>query len=326
MRGAIESNDISSNDATLGTVYVTADHLARLQSRSAGLSLQQRQPHTSILSGRHAARVRGRGLDFAELRAYLPGDDIRALDWKASLRAGRPLLRAYTEERDRPLLCIVDQRMAMFFGSRRAMKSVIAAELAALCMWIALRGGDRVGAIVFDDADNRCLRPLRNRTQQQAICNALATANRALHADRDVSPGYDQLNRALEAALNVAGHDHLIGVFSDFSGADARTLQLLRELRVHNDLVGALIYDPLVRELPDGGRLVVGEGELQIEMDFGRRTVREPLSALFEQHLRDVAELLRRSGIPLLAFDTAQQAADQLRHQLGRFAPRGARP
>jgi uncharacterized protein (DUF58 family) len=310
---------------SIGTVYVTADHLARLEHRIAGLSLHARQPHTSVLSGRHAARVRGRGLDFAELRGYVAGDDIRTIDWKASLRSGRATVRSYTEERDRPLLTIVDQRMAMFFGSRRAFKSVIAAELCALAAWMAFHAGDRVGAIVFDDTQRHFLRPLRSRTQMQLLFNLTARLNTALHAENLVPAGHTQLNSALEAALNVAGHDHLVLILSDFAGADERSLQLLRELRAHNDVVGALIVDPLAERLPTDGRLVVSGGELQIEMDFGRSTMREPMAALFADHLRHVAELLRRSGIPLLLFDTEQETVAQLRHQLGHIAPAAVR-
>jgi uncharacterized protein (DUF58 family) len=310
--------------STIGSVYVSADHLARLEHRSGGLSLLAYQPRTSVLSGRHAARVRGRGLDFAELRGYVPGDDIRTVDWKASQRSGRTVVRAYTEERDRPLLLLVDQRMAMFFGSRRALKSVIAAELAALGAWIAFRGGDRIGAVVFGDVGLNFLRPLRSRTHLQRLFNNLAMANNALRADYPTPPNYPQLNRALEAALNLATHDHLVWIIGDFSVADERTLQLLRELRGHNDVVGTLISDPLFEQLPQGGRLVVSGGELQIEMDLGRQAVREPLTALFTEHLRHVAELLHRSGIPLLSFDTEQDTVAQLRHQLGRLvAQRG---
>lgn len=317
---------MSAIDAdSIGTVYVTADHLARLEHRISGLSLHPHQPRTSVLSGRNAARVRGRGLDFAELRGYVVGDDIRTVDWKASLRSGRPTVRAYTEERDRPLLLIVDQRMAMFFGSRRALKSVIAAELSALGAWLAFHAGDRVGAIVFDDQTRHFLRPLRSRAQLQQLFNTIERLNRALHAENTVPADYAQLNRALEAALNVAGHDHLVWILSDFAGADERTLQLLRELRAHNDVVGTLIADPLAEHLPRNGRLVVTGGELQIEMDLGRNSVREPLAALFTDHLQRVAELLRRSGIPLLLFDTEQETLAQLRHQLGRSAPAALR-
>ena len=112
-----------------------------------------RQPIHSILAGRHASRLRGRGLNFEELRSYLPGDDIRNMDWKVTARMRKPHVRVFTEERDRPTLLVVDQRLSMFFGSARAMKSVAAAEATALAAWRVLEAGDRVGAIVFDDHD-----------------------------------------------------------------------------------------------------------------------------------------------------------------------------
>lgn len=310
--------------ASIGTVYVTTPYLARFEFRTRGLSLRTRQPHRSILAGRHASRVRGRGLDFAEIRAYLPGDDIRSVDWKASLRSGDLLVRTYTEERDHPMLFVVDQRMAMFFGSRRALKSVVAAELCALGAWIAFRGGDRVGAVVFNDSECHNIRPLRSRARLQQIFESVARLNNTLHAESPARANYAQLNRALEGALHLATHDHLVCVISDFVGADERTLQLLRELRAHNDVLGALVFDPLGQRLPAGGRLVATEGELQIEIDFGKRAVREPMAELFAQHLQRSADLLRRSGAPLLALNTEQDTLAQLRRQLGWVGARAA--
>lgn len=303
--------------ASIGSVYVTADYLARFEYRTRHLSLRPRQPHSSILSGRNASRVRGRGLDFAELRNYLPGDDIRALDWKATLRSGRPLVRTYNEEHDRPMLFVVDQRMAMFFGSRRALKSVVAAEMCALGAWTAFNGGDRVGAVLFNDEEIRTLRPLRSRAWLQRLFDTLAGMNQTLRAENPARANYAQLNHALAGALNLAGHDHLVCVISDFVGADDDTLRLLRELRAHNDVLGALVFDPLGQNLPPEGRIVASGGELQVELDFGQRRVREPLGRLFEQHLREAATLLRRSGAPLLMLNTEQDTLAQLRRQLG---------
>ena len=107
----------------------------------------------SLLTGRHASRLRGRGLDFEEVRAYLPGDDVRTIDWRVTARTGVPHTRVYTEERDRPALLVVDQRLAMFFGTRLNLKSVTAAEAAALAAWRVFLSGDRVGAVVFDDPE-----------------------------------------------------------------------------------------------------------------------------------------------------------------------------
>lgn len=109
-----------------GLVYVSLAQLMALEFKARALSFVARQPHGSILSGNHASRLRGRGLNFDELRRYQPGDDLRHLDWRASLRTGKPVVRTFTEERDRPALIVVDQRMSMFFGSSRSFKSATA--------------------------------------------------------------------------------------------------------------------------------------------------------------------------------------------------------
>lgn len=304
-----------------GTVHVTVEHLARMEGLASGMGLLPRQARQSVLAGRHGSRLRGRGLDFDEIRAYVPGDDVRTLDWKASLRIGTPQIRAYTEERDRPALFVVDQRMTMFFGSVRAMKSVVAAEVAALGAWMAFRGGDRVGAVVFDDAEVRRVRPHRSRARVHEILGAIATLNGRLSATRETGADADAaLDRALRTTAALAPHDHLVCVVSDFAGASEETLGLLRRLAVHNDVVAALVYDPLGQSLPAGQRVVVTGGTLQLELDTGQRHVRTPLEEAFSGRLRAVGELLRRSGVPMMALDTAGATAAQLRHQLGRLA------
>ncbi|WP_241754572.1 DUF58 domain-containing protein [Cupriavidus basilensis] len=311
----------------LGTVWVDAAHLARLELAVRDLGFTMRQPHASVLSGKHGSRIRGRGLNFEELRGYQQGDDIRHLDWKASLRTGRPLVRVYTEERDLPVLLVVDQRMPMFFGSRRAMKSVLAAEFAALCAWMALQAGDRVGAVVFNDSEATLIRPLRSRARVQAVLGAIVRMNQALHADSAARPVYGQLDRALERALQLAGHDHLVCVVSDFAGAGQRTQDLLRQLSGHNSVIAAMVFDPLFQAVPHHtGRMVVTEGQLQVELDMGNKTTREPIESFFTGRLHDVTELLKRSGVPMMPIDTQGEALAQLRHFLGRLAPRGKAP
>ncbi len=97
-------------------VYVTSRDLSVLEGQARHLALRPRHPMHNILAGRHASRVRGRGLDFEELRQYLPGDDVRTIDWRVTARTSRPFVRVYTEEKDRPAIVVVDQRINMFFG------------------------------------------------------------------------------------------------------------------------------------------------------------------------------------------------------------------
>src|SRR6516162_9744704 len=112
-------------------VYIDLDDLIALEYRDREVSFLPRQPVHSLLSGRFASRMRGRGLNFEEIRDYRSGDDVRSIDWKVTVRLQKPHIRVYNEERDRQALLVVDQRLSMFFGSRLAMKSVTAAQAAA---------------------------------------------------------------------------------------------------------------------------------------------------------------------------------------------------
>src|SRR5271170_5079819 len=165
--------------------YAELDSLIALQFRSRGFSLHHRQPVHSLLFGRRNSRVRGRGLDFEELRAYVPGDDVRSIDWQVTARMPKPYVRVYTEERDRPTLLIVDQRVNMFFGSRVSMKSVVAAETAALAAWRVFQQGDRVGALIFNDELTEEILPRRNRATVLRILGQIVRQNRLLHAAYD---------------------------------------------------------------------------------------------------------------------------------------------
>ncbi|MFP3743439.1 DUF58 domain-containing protein [Achromobacter sp. SIMBA_011] len=305
-------------------VHPPLSELIGLELAVRGLSLGARQKPHSVLAGMHASRLRGRGLDFSELRRYVAGDDLRQLDARASLRYGKPYVRSYTEERDRPALIVVDQRMSMYFGSVRAFKCAVAARLAALAAWTVYRAGDRVGGIVFGDEGSRAIAPLRSRDRVRAMLAAVTRANGALSADSPARAADGALNQALSAAQALMPHDGLVCVISDFVGADAQTLRLLRLLAAHNDVLAMLVYDPMAQDLPRRGRLVVSQGELQIEVAIGRERERRPLADFFSGRLRDVADLLRRSQVPLLSIDTAADELTQLRRELGRMpAPGG---
>ena len=314
------SESASAATSADGRVYIDAAHLAKLEFHAHGLSFVAPAPVSSVLSGSHASRLRGRGLNFEEIRAYLPGDDVRHIDWKVSLRLGKPQVRAYTEERDRPLLVVVDQRMSMFFGSRRAFKSVVAAEVAALAVWMGFTAGDRVGGVLFNDSQVVRVKPLRSRSRIKMLFGALATMNRALHAESEARTDYGQLDTALEGVLKLAGHDYLICIISDFAGASECTRKLLRQLSAHNDVVAAMIFDPLWQSMPEHRALVVSEGRLQVELRIEQERVRAPLSTLFSGRTAEVAELLRSSGVPLMAVSTAEPTIEQVRRLFGERA------
>jgi uncharacterized protein (DUF58 family) len=302
-------------------VYADLDALIRLQFQARGFSFLPHQPVHSLLAGRHASRLRGRGLNFEEIRRYLPGDDIRTMDWHITARTRKPHIRVYTEERDRPVLLVVDQRLSMFFGSQRAMKSVVAAEVAALASWRALSVGDRVGALVFDDQGIAEIAPHRSRQQVMHILQALVEKNHALRANAPIQPRPAMLNSVLEHAVRLAKHDYLVCLIGDATGADQDTVRLVTLLSTHNDVLLVFIYDPLEARLPNAGRLVMAEGELQLEVNTSDRGLRQEYEAEFAQRLEHIRALSRQREIPVLPLSTATGVAEQVRELLGHQQP-----
>src|SRR6201991_1482550 len=161
-------------------VYVDLDRLIARGKKARTVSFLPRQPVHSLLSGRYASRMRGRGLNFEEIRDYRPGDDVRSIDWKVTARLLKPHIRVFNEERDRQTLLVVDQRLSMFFGSRLSMKSVTAAQAAAIGAWRVLGVGDRVGAIVFNDSDLIEIKARRSRATVLQILATIVAQNQAL--------------------------------------------------------------------------------------------------------------------------------------------------
>ncbi|MBE3639679.1 DUF58 domain-containing protein [Mangrovicoccus algicola] len=292
-------------------------HLRGLERAAAGLSFLPRQPAGSVLTGRHGSRLRGRGLNFEELRGYLPGDDIRAIDWKVTARTGAPHVRVMTEERDRPALIVVDQRMSMFFGSRLNMKSVTAAEAAALSAFAILGQGDRLGGIVFRDEMIAEIRPARSRLALNRFLSALASANGALHAGLPpVAP--PALSEVLRRVMRIAPRGHLVIVLSDFDVTDAETERLVATLSRRNDLVLGLVTDPFGDSLPAGLRLAVSDGALQAELDTGDAGQRARLQDFVSGRLAQVLDWQRRFGVPVLPLSAAEETLPQIRRLMGR--------
>jgi len=300
--------------------YAELDSLIALQFRSRGFTLMHRQPVHSLLFGRRASHVRGRGLDFEELRGYVNGDDVRRIDWRVTARMQKPFVRIYSEERDRPTMLVVDQRINMFFGSRVSMKSVVATELAALTAWRVFQQGDRVGAFIFNDDGTDEVRMHRSRANVLRILDRIVYQNRQLRGDSPVQVRPERLNEVIEAVARVCRHDALILIASDFDGADEKTRDLLLNLSHSNDVVCCLTYDPLAVKLPAAEQLIVSNGELQVELMLGEEKVRRNILDASDRRIRSILSWQHELGIPVLPISTAEDVATQLRHLLGQVA------
>lgn len=296
-------------------VSITLEDMIRLKADARGFSLLPKQPVSSLLSGRHASRLRGRGLIFDELRQYRQGDDFRTIDWKATARLRSPQVRVYKEERERPVLLVVDQRSPMFFGSRRAMKSVVAAELAALAAWRSLHSGDRVGGIVFNEREVVEVRPHRSQTRVLNLFDEIVRQNELL-ASRHSATGRKTLNDALRNALHVANHDHLVVLLSDLDGADAETQRLSTLIAARNDMLVAAIYDPLGASLVGSPGMVATDRGQSWEIPL-HDAFPDKFRQAFQQRLDEWVEIFRNLKVPVMPISTSVSPVEQIRSLFG---------
>jgi uncharacterized protein (DUF58 family) len=240
-----------------------------------------------------------------------------------SLRAYVHRLLAAHRGRRACVLLVVDQRMDMFFGTRKYMKSVTAAEAAALAAWRVLNVGDRVGALVFNDDRIEEIRPHRSRQRVMQILETVVRMNHALRVDAEVEPRPVMLNQALESASRIAGHDYLVTVISDFDGTDGDTERMLQLLAAHNDVLAVLVHDPSATHLPRGGDLVATDGRLQFELPLGKEATRRDLLEFARGRIARVLGWQQGYGIPVLPLETAEEVAPQVRRLLGELRRQG---
>ena len=276
----------------------------------------------SVLAGRHASRLRGRGLNFEELRNYLPGDDVRNIDWKVTARTREPYLRVYTEEKDRTVWLLIDQRLSMFFGSQLNMKSVTAAEAAAIAAFRVLDAGDRVGGIVFDNDSHVEFVPKRSRRTAYALLESIVEKNLALHADRRATPAPGELNKVLHSVARIAHHDHLVLVFSDFDGIDEMTQRHLAGIAAHNDVVLFLVYDPISERIEPGERAVIGDSRMQAEVDLGSASIRDAVSEFTRGRLEKIHRWQTEINLSVLPLSAGEETLPQVRRLMGSLAPK----
>jgi len=306
-------------------VHVTTQQLVALEGRARDLTFIQKARSHQQLAGRMQSAMRGRGLVFEELREYLPGDDVRSIDWRVTARTGRPVVRVYGEEKERPAIIVVDQRINMFFGSRLAMKSVAAAQAAMLAAWRILGSGDRVGGFVFDDQKVSEVKPHRSRNAVIAFADRIAALNGGLKAAYPAPPSPEALDGVLRQVAEIAQHDFLVVIVSDFDGHSETTRQLLLQLSSRNDVVCLLVYDPFLLELPSSGEIVVSGGRLQAELPLGKPAVRRSIDKFAKDRGDELRAWQRQLGLPMLPVSAAEEVAPQLRSLLEQSAWRQRR-
>ncbi len=300
----------SDTDSDYG-IRVTKETLIGLRRQARALSLPLSRPAASPLTGRHLSRFRGRGMDYQESRHYQPGDDIRNMDWRVTARAGAPHSKLFQEERERPVVLLMELGPSMFFGTRGVFKSVQAARVAALLGWAAVADGNRIGALLFD-GEHRELSPTGGRRGMLRLIRALIAYTDPAHGRDDAAPAIG-LSAALERLRRVTRPGSLVFLVSDFFSVDTETARHLRYLRRHNDLVALHIADPLELAPPPAGRYGISDGHRTSILDTRSRQVSRHYADYLARHHARMEELARQARIPLLRLSTAEDPLRVLR-------------
>lgn len=276
---------------------------------------------TSLQTGAYVSHFRGRGMEFDESRPYQPGDDPRNIDWRVTARSSEAYTKLFREERERPVLVVVDLRSNMHFATQGSFKSVVASRAAALISWAAHHRGDRLGGLIFGDSTHRELKPRLGR--QAALRYVHEIVKHPDWHENESGPADDgepPLTQAMAALRRVARPGSLAVVISDFIGFSRPAQAYLAGVARHNEVLAVFVSDPLEHDLPPPGRYRLVSHESELAIDTYARTARKDYEHAFEQRKHDLQQFCQLYGIHLLTISTEEDPVESLQTALGKRA------
>lgn len=302
-------------------IRVSLGELIEMRHRIGEVQLFSTPARRSPLIGLHHSKLRGRGVDFDQVRAYQAGDDVRTIDWRVTARTQEPHTKLFHEERERPVFLVIEQSSRLFFGSALCLKSVLAAQAAALFGWAALNHNDRIGGLVFSDQEHHEIKPRRSKQSLLQLLNVLVRSNQQLGCSDGRAPR-ETFSLALRRAREVLRPGSLVVILCDERTLNDTAEQQLALLARHTDLILLPLNDPLDHALPSAGLLRFAEGEAELELDTQDEHLRNSYRELAEARRSRWQRLAQKLGVPLLPLSTRFELVEQLRDQLH---PLGAR-
>lgn len=268
------------------------------------IEIQTRSAVDNLFAGEYHSVFKGRGVEFAEVREYQIGDDVRCIDWNVTARVGSPFVKVYDEERELTVVLVVDASASGAFGSGRQMKGEIGVEISALLAFSAIKNNDRVGLLIFTDEVEVFIPPKKGRKHVLRVI-------RELLYFRPRGQG-TAIRGALEYLARVLHRRSVIFLISDFfDDGFERALQLVCS---RHDLIAIAIEDPRERQLPDVGFIALRDAESgeQLLVDTHHSGVRRFFAARQQQEAERREALFRRLGIDAIQVDTSHSYLEPL--------------
>lgn len=268
------------------------------------IQIKTRRLVTDVMSGEYASALRGRGMEFDEVREYIPGDDVRSIDWNVTARMGAPFVKVFREERELTIVLMVDLSASQGFGTARKTKRELAAEIAACFAFLATQNNDKVGLLLFSDHTEHYIPPQKGRGHIWNLIRSVLT--------HETKGQKTDINQALKHVLDTMKRKAVCVLISDFwaAGYEKNLMQLARK----HEVLAIQTRDRLEQDLPPAGLVQfidMESGEL-ITIDSSRRDFQKLLREHFAQHERQVKQLFRRQGIQSVVIQTSDEIAPKL--------------
>jgi len=292
----------------MSSVETSITELVKLQQRARQLKLRKPRKVLSSVSGLHQSRFRGRGMDYHESRRYQIGDDVRNIDWRVTARSGDTHTKLYHEERERPVMLLLDLYRGMYFGTRNTFKSSQAIRAATLISWATIFKGDHIGALITSDEHHE----LPPKGGKSAVLKLIKFLSKASELNNNRTNPDLSFENSLERLQQVTKPGSLIVLLSDFYQLSEKSKQLLTKIRKHNDILAIQFTDPLETQMPPADSYPVTNGLIQGIIDTFSSKGKKQYQDWITEHQQNICHLSRQLHFPLLRISTTDAVGEKL--------------
>lgn len=282
-------------------ITVTFAELLQLSKSARQFSLSALQIK-SQRSGVKLSRLLGKGMEFAENRRYLPGDDIRNIDWRVTARTGKVHTKLFAEEKEKQVILCADLRSSMFFATKGVFKSVQIALMNGYIAWNAAQTGNRLGGIIFDDTNHFEFRPKLGNKGLLPFIQQLADS--AAYVAKDKVSALPTLENAIASLKRVATPGSFVFLMSDFRHLTSFARDMLLQISRHCDLCLCFIFDPFEKALPKNGYYPVSDGHHELNLNTYDKKLLEQYQIQFNERREKVVSLSHQRHVHFIECST----------------------
>ncbi|HBF39645.1 MAG TPA: DUF58 domain-containing protein [Firmicutes bacterium] len=269
-----------------------------------GIQLKISHMSNEVISGSYISAFKGVGIEFNEVREYIPGDDVRAIDWNVTARAGTPFIKRYVEERELTIMLMVDLSGSQHFGTTDNLKSELAAEISALIAFLAIKNNDKVGLLIFSDTCEKYLPPQNGRLHVLRVIREILGFE-ASHTGTDIAGALSMVNKVLK-------HRSIIFLISDFR--DNTFEKSIKSVASRHDLVAVNITDPRELDFPEVGVVELEDNETgeKVLFDTSSKSTRNEFHHSVMDRINQNAQMFKANKIDVIEIATDKSYLEPL--------------